>query len=75
MTLTELKSDVRYYEHHTASKRGYVSRRLDGKVIPYAGKFGAGYIVLRPRWDSSQYVWCTYYIHKGDCNNGYDSKS
>ena len=62
MTFSELCRNSAYRYHHTASRRGYVSRRSDGIVLPYDGRYGTGYIVLTPRWDSSWYVWCHYYI-------------
>ena len=49
--------------HHTASRRGYISRRNpDGIIESYAGKFGRGYIRVLPRWDSTQYVTIEYYV-------------
>ena len=62
MTVKELRSNSAYKYHHTASRRGYVSRRIDGIVLTYAGRFGTGYIVLTPRWDTSSYVHCHYYL-------------
>lgn len=49
-------------EHHTATRRGYVSRKSSGIVEGYAGRFGAGYVLVSPRWDSTQYVNVTYYV-------------
>lgn len=49
-------------EHHTANRRGYVSRKGSGIVEPYAGRFGAGYVLVSPRWDTTQYVDVTYYV-------------
>ena len=49
--------------HHTASRRGYVSRRNpDGIIESYSGKFGRGYIRVTPRWDTTQYVTVEYYV-------------
>ena len=51
--------------HHTALTRGYVSRKLsndDCVAIPYSGKFGEGYIVYTPNWDSTRYCYISYYI-------------
>ena len=64
MTITDLRNDPAYRYHHTASRRGYVSRRTAGIVLPYRGRYGTGYIVLTPRWDTSTYVWCSYYIEQ-----------
>lgn len=62
MTPEKLASDPRYKYHHTASAKGYVSRKSDGIVKPYSGKFGTGYIVQRPRYDTTQYIYIDYYI-------------
>ena len=54
-----------YKLHHTASARGYVSRRTPPANYPiesYSGRFGEGYIVRSPRWDTSRYRNVTYYI-------------
>ena len=47
---------------HTSRSRGYVSRKSQGHVNPYKGKFGSGYSLLTPAFDSSQYCFVTYYI-------------
>jgi hypothetical protein len=52
----------KYTFHHQASERGYVSRKGNGIMIPYKGKFGEGFKVLMPRWDTSQYVAVNYWI-------------
>lgn len=53
--------------HHTASKLGYVSRKVDIDklpAVPYDGKFGKGFTVYLPRWDSSWYCYVEYWIEK-----------
>lgn len=49
--------------HHVASRQGYTSRK-DGtsKVEAYVGKFGVGYIVTRPRYDTTTYETIEYWI-------------
>ena len=47
---------------HTALVREYVSRKTGSVVRPYKGRFGTGYAVLSPNWDSSRYSFITYYI-------------
>ena len=64
MTIKELQENPCYYEHHTASKRGYISRKIDGIIEPYTGKFGKGFVILQPRFDTTQYIYITYYIRK-----------
>lgn len=65
MTLEELKTleaagTIR--EHHTASRRGYISRKSAGKIEAYKGRFGTGYALITPRRDTSQYVYVTYFV-------------
>lgn len=52
-----------YYLHHTAFRRGYVSRKNpEGITKPYKGRFGVGYIKLTPCWCSTQYCYVSYFI-------------
>lgn len=54
---------MKYRLHHTATMRGYVSRKChDGIKKPYDGKFGRGYIIVRPRWDTTRYCYVSYYV-------------
>ena len=48
-------------EHHTASARGYVSRKGTGYTEAYKGRFGIGIVRHSPRWDSTSYHYKTYY--------------
>lgn len=56
--------DNGYREHHKATMRGYVSRKKDYVINPYVGRFGIGFKVLKPRFDSTQYIDCTYFVLK-----------
>lgn len=47
---------------HTASRRGYISRKGGSHVESYSGKFGKGFILVSPRFDTTQYVSITYYV-------------
>lgn len=60
MTINDIKAN--YKHHHTSRARRYVSRKSDGVVEPYSGKFGRGYKVYTPAWDSSTYCYVTYYV-------------
>lgn len=62
MTVKELRNSKEYKFHHTGSKRGYVSRKCEGIVEEYKGRFGEGFIILTPRFDSSSLVNVEYYI-------------
>ena len=59
-TINEIRDTMRL--HHTASRRGYISRKTEGRVEAYDGRFGKGYVVVTPRWDTTQYVNIEYYI-------------
>lgn len=49
--------------HHTALFRGYVSRKNAGGIVEkYSGKFGKGYKVLRPNWNSTRYSKVDYFV-------------
>jgi hypothetical protein len=64
-TINEVKAMVAngtLREHHTGSARGYISRKSDGVVAKYSGKFGEGYTISTPRFDTTQYVYVTYYV-------------
>ena len=37
---------------HSSWCRGYVSRKIDGVVRPYKGRFGRGFSVLTPSFES-----------------------
>ena len=60
----------RYYElkelgfrfDHSASERGYISRKNEYKIVPYIGRFGIGVKVIFPRSDTTQYVNIEYHI-------------
>lgn len=62
MTTNQLKTSTEYYIHHTASRRGYISWKSEGEVREYKGKFGEGYTLETPRFDTTQYTYITYYI-------------
>lgn len=64
MTVEELRNNDNYIWHHTGSRRGYESRKSDGHIESYKGRFGEGYIIISPRYDTTQYVNVEYYIKK-----------
>ena len=61
-TLMEMKENGKVELLHTSSRRGYLSRKKSGEVEEYNGKFGKGYILVTPRFDTTRYVNVTYYI-------------
>ena len=58
---TELK-EFGFRFDHSASERGYISRKIDYKIVPYIGRFGIGVKVIFPRLDTTQYVNIEYHI-------------
>lgn len=55
------------YEHHESTFRGYISRKLsvdELPVLPYKGKFGTGFKVLLPNWESTNYSRVKYFIYR-----------
>ena len=48
---------------HTGSRRGYTSRKGNGYVEAYKGKFGEGFAVISPRFDTTRYVDVTYFLN------------
>ena len=66
MTASELVNHSDFEPHHTAWSEGYISRYLEeGLVRVYSGRFGDGYILSKPSWESTRFHRRTYYVHKG----------
>ena len=61
MTVKQLKVKG-YKEHHTSWVSGYMSRKSDPVVESYKGRFGEGYAVYSPSWQSTRFHHVTYYI-------------
>lgn len=59
----------RYELHHTAAAKGYMSRKVPEVVEEYAGKYGIGYKVHHPRYDTTNYHYVDYYVG-GVTNDG-----
>lgn len=51
-----------YGLHHTSVIMGYVSRKTWARIELYEGRFGKGFKLLEPRYDTSRFVYCTYYV-------------
>lgn len=67
MTIEMIKNKVASGELvrcHTTTRRGYESRKTGGHVEEYEGKFGKGFVHVEPRWDTTQYVYVTYYLER-----------
>ena len=64
MNASELKTSNEYVLHHTSLCRGYVSRKTEGIVRAYKGRFGEGYTLEHPNWESNSYSFVSYYVKK-----------
>ncbi len=42
--------------------RGYVSRKSGGRVVEYHGRFGDGWALLSPSWESTRYCRIQYFV-------------
>lgn len=62
MELYKIISGQRYKLHHTATAKGYISRKVPEVLEEYTGRFGTGYIVHYPRFDTTNYHYVVYYI-------------
>lgn len=47
---------------YSARYRAYISRKSNGVVEQYRGRFGTGYVHYRPAFDSTTYCFIDYYI-------------
>ena len=70
MKIDELKKLVEkgiLEELHTSYRRGYVSRKSEGIVSSYKGRFGTGFVFDSPCYHSTSYHYRTYYVYtKGE---------
>jgi len=48
---------------HSALTRGYISRKIYGRIVPYKGRYGTGYKVYSPNPDSTRYCIVSYYLY------------
>lgn len=62
MNVNEVRDNKELRFHHIGSRRGYESRKGEGHVEEYKGKFGEGYVIITPRRDTTQYVNVEYYV-------------
>lgn len=65
MNRKDLANSNKYKLHHIGSRQGYVSRKaniddLEAKI--YSGRFGTGYTVETPRFDTTRYVNVEYWL-------------
>lgn len=64
ITAQEIERSPNYYFHHRANAKGYVSRVHGGWCEVYQGRFGEGYVITRPRFDTTNFYYIEYWIHK-----------
>lgn len=52
-----------YHLHHTSLSRGYISRKNKSGIIEeYDGRFGKGYTIKKPNYQSTKYIFVEYWI-------------
>jgi hypothetical protein len=56
-----------YHQHHAAWAKGYFCRR-EFEKSPYQGKFGEGFILDVPSWETTRYHRVMYFIKKEEHN-------
>lgn len=61
LTVVQIEA-LGYKKRHTSAARGYISRRTGAFLMSYKGRFGEGYKLLSPRWDTTRYIYVTYFI-------------
>lgn len=57
---------MHYRLHHKAAIRGYISRKWDAGICEYSGRFGDGYLLVYPRFDTTNYVYAEYWVKEED---------
>ena len=60
--LSQMSRDGVISYHHTAWARGYISRVTGAEIREYHGRFGDGYRVDSPSWESTSYYYVNYYV-------------
>lgn len=61
--VNEYGIDMKKYRYsHMAWAQGYMSRREGFVVEEYKGRYGKGYKVHTPSWESTQYHHIEYYV-------------
>lgn len=52
-----------YLVHHLSLAPGYVSRKPGNeRVWEYSGRFGCGYVIDRPNFESTRFFYREYYL-------------
>lgn len=57
---------MHYTMHHEAAIMGYISRKWDAGICEYSGKFGDGFLLVFPRFDTTRYVRAEYWVKEED---------
>lgn len=69
--LKKLVSEGKLIHVKKSLHRGYESRKGNGTVVPYNGKYGIGYKWFAPNYDSTRYVIVRYFIFREECKKRY----
>ena len=60
--LDKMVKNGQFKKLHTSTFRGYVSRKSEGIVEKYNGKFGKGFTLKSPNFDSTSVAYITYFV-------------
>lgn len=74
ITIKELKklvSEGKLVHVKKSLNRGYESRKGNGRIVRYEGKYGTGYKWYIPNYDSTRYVIVRYFIFRDECEKRY----
>lgn len=61
-SIETLAASGKLINSHTSLARGYVSRKSEGYVSEYSGKFGKGFVLKTPNFESTRFCYITYFI-------------
>ena len=64
--MKQMFKKMHYRLDHKAALRGYISRKWDAGICEYSGRFGDGYLLVYPRWDTTNYVYAEYWVKEED---------
>lgn len=61
-SMRQVLKKMHYKNHHEAAMRGYISRKWSAGLCEYSGRFGDGYLLVFPRFDTTNYVRAEYWV-------------
>lgn len=58
----DILGECSYDHHHSATRKGYISRRIAGKLEYYDGRYGKGFIIALPSYTGTMYHTIKYHV-------------